>query len=724
MTPSLLYLPAIIRHFGLSWVGYRFFYALRQRLGLLRRQFPTAKWAARALPQFLRDSAGVDSSAYFYLRPRDIPAFFFTPSDIQNYRVYFAHWEDADASPVSDSEGIRSGSFRYFAHNVVQSTFPPDWHENHLTGHKSPAKTHWSEIDDFDGGDIKLLWELSRFSFVYPLVRAYWRTGNERYAETFWQLVEDWREKNPPNCGVNWKCGQEIAIRVMAWCFGLYGFLNARATDADRVHALVQMIAVSGERIEGNIGYALSQRNNHGISEAVGLWTIGLLFPELKKAEKWRNEGRRYLEEQGRSLIYEDGSFSQHSVNYHRLMLHNYLWALRLGDLNAQPFSDELKARVKRSGEWLRQVSDAQTGQVPHYGQNDGALLLPLSACDYLDFRPVMQAAHYYFSGARLFANGPWDEDLLWLFGPSALAAPISERGSERDFAATNGGYYKLSAEAGFAFVRCATFRNRPGQADLLHVDLWWRGRNIACDAGTFSYNSPAPWNNPFARTAYHNTVTVDDRDQMDRVARFLWLPWLKGKVYCCKRSSAGHLAYWEGSHDGYKRMRPPVDHRRGGLQLGDESWLIVDSLASAAPHRYRLHWLFPDMDHSWQEEHAMLNLKTEAGTYHVQTLALPPRGVFSFVRGDEKSPRGWRAPYYSYKEPALSLDLSVENASVLFLTCFSPESFSFTWKGDVISVKADSWRSDLSVQTAGEKEPLVCRVLLTGIREDRLDLN
>ena len=59
MTPSLLYLPAIIRHFGLSWVGYRFFYALRQRLGLLRRQFPTAKWAARALPQFLRDSAGL-----------------------------------------------------------------------------------------------------------------------------------------------------------------------------------------------------------------------------------------------------------------------------------------------------------------------------------------------------------------------------------------------------------------------------------------------------------------------------------------------------------------------------------------------------------------------------------------------------------------------------------------------------------------------------------------
>jgi asparagine synthase (glutamine-hydrolysing) len=334
-----------------------------------------------------------------------------------------------------------------------------------------------------------------------------------------------------------------------------------------------------------------------------------------------------------------------------------------------------------------------------------------------------MQAAHYYFSGARLFANGPWDEDLLWLFGPSALAAPVSERGSERDFAATNGGYYKLRTESGFAFVRCATFRDRPGQADLLHVDLWWRGRNIACDAGTFSYNSPDPWNNPLAHTAYHNTVTVDDRDQMDRIARFLWLPWLKGKVHGCKRTSAGHLAYWEGSHDGYARLTPPVDHRRGVLQLGDESWLVVDSLTSSAPHRYRLQWLVPDMDHSWQEEQAMLTLETEAGPYHVQTVALPRRGVCSLVRGDENSARGWRAPYYSYKEPALSLDLTVEDTNVLFLTCFSPESFSLAWKGDSISVKADSWQGDLSMRAAGTEANLISCVSLRGIREDRLDL-
>src|SRR6185295_14728429 len=98
----------------------------------------------------------------------------------------------------------------------------------------------------------------------------YWRTSDESYIELFWSAVEDWRAKNPPQQGPNWKCGQETAFRVMAWCFALYGLMDAQATTAARVAVLAQMIAVSAHRIQANIDYALSQRNNHGISEALG----------------------------------------------------------------------------------------------------------------------------------------------------------------------------------------------------------------------------------------------------------------------------------------------------------------------------------------------------------------------------------------------------------------------------------------------------------------------
>ena len=121
---------------------------------------------------------------------------------------------------------------------------------------------------------------------------------------------------------------------------------------------LSQMLAISGQRIEGNLRYALSQRNNHGISEATGLWTIGLLFPELRRAARWRALGARHLEELGRDLIYDDGAFVQHSTNYHRLMLHAYLWSIRLGDLNGRPFTDTLRSRLARAGDFLYQIQD------------------------------------------------------------------------------------------------------------------------------------------------------------------------------------------------------------------------------------------------------------------------------------------------------------------------------------------------------------------------------
>ncbi|MFP3472466.1 heparinase II/III family protein, partial [Micrococcus sp. SIMBA_144] len=72
-----------------------------------------------------------------------------------------------------------------------------------------------------DFGDIKWIWELSRFSFVYPLVRAYTTTKDEKYAIDFWEMFEDFVKHNPPELGANYKCGQEMSFRIMAWTFGL-----------------------------------------------------------------------------------------------------------------------------------------------------------------------------------------------------------------------------------------------------------------------------------------------------------------------------------------------------------------------------------------------------------------------------------------------------------------------------------------------------------------------
>lgn len=708
--------------FGPAWLAYRLGYAVRLRSGLFRYQLPATSWAAQPLAAFLSDPALAKPEGYLAYRREHCPQFFFAPTDRLQYISLLKRWDREGEDVVDTAEKFSQGMLSYFSHMPVSIGCPPDWHRNPFSHNASPADCHWSEIDDFAAGDIKLIWEPNRFSFVYALVRAYWRTKEEQYAELFWRLVEDWRHHNPPQQGVNWKCGQEISFRIMAWCFGLYGFLDAPATTPERVLMLAQMIAVSGERITANLSYALSQNNNHGISEGMGLWTIGLLFPELRAAPTWQETGWHVLETQGKKLIYDDGSFSQHSVNYHRVMLHDYIWSLRLAELHGHRPKADLYERVRNATEWLYQIQDDVSGQVPNYGANDGTLVLPLTNCSYRDFRPIIQAAHYAIRGTRCYSSGVWDEELLWLFGPDALNAPLALL-KRTDLHATDGGYYTLRSPQSFAFIRCGAFRHRPGEADLLHVDLWWRGQNIASDTGTYSYNAPAPWNNPFAHTAHHNTVTVDGLDQMERVSKFLWLPWATGQKQWHAQSTHKSLAYWEGQHDGYARLAAPVSYCRGILRLDEEWWAVVDVLRSAESHLYRLHWLLRDYPYTWNEAARSLTVQTPAGAYYMQMATLAHNGSASLVRADCESTRGWHAPYYYSREPAISVDLQVSAYSLICWTVFGPQPSQLRQDEATLEIHTERWHARVRHgPKSDERLPLVTEVTLSGTTHDRLE--
>ena len=310
---------------------------------------------------------------------------------------------------------------------------------------------------------------------------------------------------------------------------------------------------------------------------------------------------------------------------------------------------------------------------------------------------------------------------MLWLFGPEALAAPVQSHAARTDLRADVGGYYTLRSSSGSAFIRCGRFRHRPGQADLLHADIWWRGQNVALDAGTYSYNAPAPWDNVLAGTTYHNTVTVDGLDQMERAGRFLWLPWACGQVRAQARSARGHLAYWEGEHDGYRRLPSPASHRRAIIQLGGEHWLVLDAVRSVATHRYRLHWLAPDVLNRWDAMIGRLVLSTQQGDYCIQ-VAAAPGGHNSLVRADPESPRGWQAPYYGTRVPAWSLALAVEAAEVDFWTVLGPGTCCAIRSADRLEVESAGWKATLTFAPARARL-LLASITLDGDVEDTLEL-
>ena len=713
-------LQSLLRSHGTRWLLFRAAYALRKRTGLLRRQMPAYEWKDRPLSIWLKKEVPSTPEAYAAWRRQHSPQFFFDPlrperSDERSSRHAVegqplnAPWDLQLA--IVEAKRILTGELKYFAHKFVKTGFPPDWHKDPFSGKRVNSRKHWSEISDDGEGDIKFIWEASRFSMVYILVRAYASSGDERFAEAFWTFIESWAEANPPNTGPNWMDGQEAALRLTAWTFGYYAFLDSQSTTPERMAQFSVMVAAHAERIYKNIDYAISTHSNHTISEAFGLWLVGLLFPEWKDAEKYFARGRQLLEQQAAAQIFPDGTYSMYSLNYHRFVLHLYLCMIRLAEINQSPISSLIHDRVSASIRFLSQLIDPATGHMPVYGSNDGALVLPLNNCDFTDYRPLLQLGSYMTKKELLFDPGPWDEDIFWLCGRQALIPALSQKqrgqppslrgkraGDEGAMAFPHSGIYILHGPNSKVIIRCtewAPARSRPSHADQLHVDLWWQGINIACDAGTYLYSGEGIWRNGLAQTAVHNTVTVDHQDQMKRLTRFTWTDWARGKVLKSDKN------IWQGQHDGYK----PVVHGRTVLALEGDRWLVVDHLEDVRPHHYALHWLFGDGEYGVQQLASARGIWLKPAGHLIpafkvliQMGLVGGNGNFSVIRADLNSTRGWRSQYYGDKVPAISTLLEANQRQACFWTFFGFESDGIKLSGNTLIISSREHTSSIDL--------------------------
>lgn len=448
---------------------------------------------------------------------------------------------------------------------VTRPQTPPDWFANPFSDQPQPkADRDWWQVSDFGSGDIKGLWEISRFDWVVA-----WATcaaNSDAHAlERLNHWLADWAEQNPPYKGPNWKCGQEASIRVMhlalaAWVLG---------QDKTPLSGLVDLICAHLQRIAPTMSYAIGQQNNHATSEAAALFIGGsLAIGRDRRALGWMNTGRRWLEERAQILIAPDGSFSQYSVNYHRVMLDSYAFAEAWRQhRDLPPFTADLKNRLAAATRWLEAMTCAKTGDAPNLGANDGARLIPLSGSDYRDFRPSVQLAAAVFEGRDAFGPGDWNLPLQWLGIPAG-----QQHRATTSMTFDDGGYHVLRAGPSLAVLRYPRFRFRPSQADALHVDFWHHGENLLRDAGTFSYNaSDAAW---FAGTSAHNTVTFDNNDQMPRLGRFLFGDWLKADDVVAVQTIGGGVS----AAAGYTDRRGARHHRH--VALSTDGLVCTDTVS------------------------------------------------------------------------------------------------------------------------------------------------
>jgi len=647
---------------GPGWIAFRAAYSLRMQTGLIKRQIPAYPWKKFSLKDRVLSGTPFQVNDYKqWKRDYYSEKFLF----IDNSFPIDVPWEAQKA--VQEAERYIRGEVKYFGHLYEDLGFPPNWLLDPFLNIQYDPTRHWSEIPDYGESDIKFVWEANRLSQIYALVRAFSVNRDQKYPQAFWTILSDWMQKNPPGLGPNWKDGQEVALRLMAATFGYLAFFNADASTPMQIEMFSLFVAAHAQRIFQNIDFAIATKSNHTISEAFGLWMVGTFFPEMKHSNKYFQIGRDILESQIRDQFFEDGGYAMYSLNYQRFALHLYLVAIHLGDKVGKPFSAQMRQIFTKSIEFLSQIMDHQTGEMPQFGSNDGALVLPINNCDFSDYRPLIQAGHYLIHKERLFSPGDWDEDLFWLFGPSALEAKMAQPLTRIKTAFPEAGIYLLESDHSQVMVRCVDFQSRPSHADQLHLELRWFSKRFTCDAGTYLYHGNGIWKNGLSGTDVHNTVTVDHQDQMTRLSRITWLDWAKGQVVPV--TSKDGFQVWNGNHNGYRRLKDPVDHQRSVFSLGQDRWLVLDYLRGKSTHYYRLHWLLADFPYQLLGHDTGLIIDSGSPPCKIQIGTSTMNGNFSILRADPQSNRGWRSRYYAQKEPAISLTMDLEQQETYFWT-------------------------------------------------------
>ena len=510
------------------------------------------------------------------------------------------------------AEKILAGGFRLFAHEWTLG-FPPDWNRDAATGKRAPL-VFGRLLDYRDAslvGNIKYLWEPNRHLELVTLAQAWRLTAEARFAEGCRTLLDSWIAQCPYMHGPNWSSGLELALRLINWscAWHLLGgdqavvFRDSRGPDfKDRwlraVHQHCHFIARHPS--------LHSSANNHLLGELLGLFIGATTWPCWPESERWREQARQHFEAQALLQNGVDGVNREQAIWYQHEVADMMLLAGLTARENGSDFGAAFWTRLEAMLEFIASCMDVG-GHVPALGDSDDAVVVRFSP------QPDFRVYHSLLaSGAVLFARGDFkhkarvfDDKSRWLLGDAGAstygatrADPSGER-VRRSFGV--GGYYILGGEFETAREVRVVFDAAPlgylaiaahGHADALAFTLAVSGLPLLIDPGTYVYHTERPWRDHFRGTAAHNTVRVDRLDQSVGAGPFLWSRHARTRCLECELGTSRQRIVAE--HDGYRRLRDPVTHRREIVYESAARVLrVTDQLRCSAQHFVEIFWHF-----------------------------------------------------------------------------------------------------------------------------------
>ncbi|WP_416898704.1 MAG: heparinase II/III family protein [Minwuia sp.] len=529
----------------------------------------------------------------------------------------------------------------------------PDWHMDPVTGDRWPASAYCFDIPYRHAeafGDVKNVWEISRLQYLQPLAAYALIAEDAAAARLCLDHLLDWIEENPPYCGVNWPSMIEAALRIVS-ILVVCSLLADHIGDAER-RRILRSLYQHGWWIE-RFPSRYSSANNHLVAEAAALFLLGSLAPDLPGAGRWRNYGRRTLEQLAEAQIAPDGVGREQSPAYAALTLE---WLLLSGDLGQRlekPFAKGYWQRIARAGEFLKWITDS-AGNQPRIGDDDDSHVLGngmgvedtvnsvmsciASATGEAAMAPPVPVPHFrnalfpaprpdpaWPSGVRHFTDGGYTVDRRPARGGVPDHLLVFDHGDL--------GYLSIAAH---------------GHADTLAVWLHVGGQPVLIDAGTYLYHAGHEWRDHFRGTVAHNTLTLSGENSSEISGPFNWARKAAARI----DAQSGDADAWAltASHDGYLEAHG-VRHQRRVERISPNTFRIADRLTGArGVHRVEIGFLVSPRF----EVEAVGTGFAVRGDEGVVLAILHEGGLPGWVEtGRTRPERGWHSPSFGVREPA-----------------------------------------------------------------------
>jgi len=444
-----------------------------------------------------------------------------------------------------------------------------------------------------------VVWELNRHQHFVTFGRAYRVTGEEKYAVAFAEQIASWMDANPPKRGVNWASSLEVAFRAISWVWALELFRGSPALTPALLQRMLTLLHIHGSHLERYLSTWFSP-NTHLTGEALGLFYLGTLLPELRRSTRWRQLGWDILERELPRQVHEDGVYFEQASYYHRYTVDFYLHAVLLARRNGRPVPAALVQRLEAAVEHLADLTRPD-GTIPMIGDDDGGRLIALEERHPADVRAALAAAGVVLERHELGrVAGSVSQEVLWLLGPDGalqagenFASPppshLSRLYPLGGYAVMRDGWAPLANHTVIDGGPLGAMHCGHAHSDALSIELTVHGCPVLVDPGTYTYTGSAMERDRFRHSAMHNTVTVDGQTASVPAGPFAW----------ASRADA-HVEHWWtgalvdffcGSHGGFLRLPEPAVHRRRVLFVRGAYWIVIDTIETAGAHEATAHF-------------------------------------------------------------------------------------------------------------------------------------